>query len=369
MELFNGFVCHPTVCPVGRTYSIIVPTRYEMALSVLIDGEEYFNHSNGIVLTSCEIQKITVPAERLDRAKQYTLRVRKVVKREPYFTQTEEPVEITYSFRPIEKEENIRIYQIADSHGFITETAGAAEKFGNLDLLILNGDIADSSENVESITTTYRIASEVTGGEIPCIISRGNHDLRGSAAEHLAEYMPDRYGKSYYSFRVGCIWGLLVDCGEDKNDCHEEYGHMVCCHTFRREETEYIRQVIADKQNEYEANGVKYRLILSHVPFAATFPEPFDIEQERFTEWCRLLKTEVKPQLMLCGHTHSQVISPVGGEMDHKGQPCTVLIGSEVHKRDRDINYAGMGLTLQSGCAEVVFNTMHDIKEKKIVSF
>ena len=370
MELYNGFVCHPTVCPVGSDYRIIVPTNCKMALSAVVDGEEYFNHSNGIVLTSCRIQQITVPGERLNKAKQYTLRVRKVVKRMPYCSLTRRPVEITYPFRPVEKTEGLRIYQIADSHGLVAEPVGAAGRFGaDLDLLVLNGDIADSSESIEKITTTYQIASAVTGGEIPCVISRGNHDLRGSAAEHLAEYMPGQNGRSYYSFRVGCLWGLVVDCGEDKPDDHREYGHMVCCHAFRREETDYIKQIIANKQTEYEAPGVTYRLVISHAPFAWTDKPPFDIEQELFAEWCRLLKAEVKPQLMLCGHIHRQIISPVGGELDHKGQPCPVLIGGCVDRRRKPPFYAGMGLTLQTDRAEVTFNTANEIRRTENVPF
>ena len=370
MERYKGFACHPTVCPVGNDYHIIVPTNFEMALSVLVDGEEYFNHSNGIVLTSCPIQQITVPAARLDAAREYTLCVRRVIKRMPYGTLTGRPVKITYPFRPIEKTEGIRLYQIADSHGIVKESVAAAKRFGEpLDLLVLNGDIADSSENIERITTTYKIASAVTGGEIPCVISRGNHDLRGAAAEHLAEYMPNQNGRSYYSFRVGCLWGLLVDCGEDKPDDHREYGHMVCCHAFRREESAYIRQVIAQKQNEYEAEGVKYRLVISHAPFAWTDHKPFDIEQELFAEWCRMLKAEVKPHLMLCGHIHNQIISPVGGELDHKGQPCPVLVGTKVDRRAKPPYYAGMGLTLQRDSAEVVFNTKDEIRLTQTVPF
>ena len=370
MNLYKGFSCHPTVCPVGDEYHIIVPTRFEMVLSVIVDGEEYFNHSNGIILTSCRIQQIAVPAARLDKAKEYTLRARRVIKRMPYCSLTGRSVKITYPFRPIEKTEHIRIYQIADSHGLVAEPVAAAKRFGgDLDLLVLNGDIADSSESLETISVTYQIASAVTGGEIPCVISRGNHDLRGSAAEHLAEYMPNQNGKSYYSFRVGCLWGLLVDCGEDKPDNHREYGHMVCCRAFRREETAYIKQIIAQKQSEYEAEGVKYRLVISHAPFAWTDHPPFNIEEELFTEWCRLLKTEVKPHLMLCGHIHSQIISPVGGELDHKGQPCPVLIGSTVDRRAKPPYYAGMGLTLQNDGVDVVFNTRDEIRRTETLPF
>ena len=341
-----------------------------MALSVRVGKEEYFNHSNGIVLTSCPFQQITVPAKKLDAARQYTLRVRKVIKRMSYCTPTRRPVEITYPFRPLEKTEGIRIYQIADSHGIVDESVAAAKRFSDsLDLLVLNGDIADSCETIERIATTYIIASAVTGGEIPCIISRGNHDLRGAAAEHLAEYMPGQNGRSYYSFRVGCLWGLLVDCGEDKSDDHREYGHMVCCHAFRQEESAYLKQIIAQKESEYKADGVKYRLVISHAPFGWTDKPPFDIEQELFTEWCLLLKTEFKPQRMRCGHIHSQKISLIGGELDHKGQPCPVLIGSEIDRHKKPPYYAGMGLTLRDDCAEVTFNTASEIKQTQVVPF
>ena len=160
MELYKGFSCHPTVCPVGAEYHIIVPTRFEMVLSVIVDGEEYFNHSNGIVLTSGRIQQIAVPGKKLDAARQYTLRVRRVIKRMPYGSLTGLPVEITYPFRPLEKTEKIRVYQIADSHGLTAEPVAAAKRFRDevgdeIDLLILNGDIADSSEDLESIAVTY----------------------------------------------------------------------------------------------------------------------------------------------------------------------------------------------------------------------
>lgn len=56
----------------------------------------------------------------------------------------------------------------------------------------------------------YKIASDITKGEYPCIISRDNHDLRGYAAETLTNYMLTDNGKSYYTFKLGSIWGILV---------------------------------------------------------------------------------------------------------------------------------------------------------------
>lgn len=124
----------------------------------------------------------------------------------------------------------------------------AGKAFGAIDFLILNGDIIDHSGSVENFDEIYEIIEELTGGSIPVVFSRGNHDLRGVCAEKLAEYTPVDNGNSYYTFTLGSIWGILLDCGEDKIDAHPEYGNTVCCHAFREEETEYLKQVIENKR-------------------------------------------------------------------------------------------------------------------------
>jgi 3',5'-cyclic AMP phosphodiesterase CpdA len=65
---------------------------------------------------------------------------------------------------------------------------GIPNAFGDdIDLLVLNGDISDHSSSVQNISMIYQIASGITEGRRPCIYSRGNHDMRGAFAEHLAE--------------------------------------------------------------------------------------------------------------------------------------------------------------------------------------
>lgn len=360
MEVFNGFICHPTVCAVGNSYQIIVPVNYNMLFSVIVGEKEYFNHSNGIKISTTKIQRVTVPMAELDREKKYTVVSRKMIKRKAYGSKTsDEEYRIDYSFKPITKTEDINIYQIADAHGFIDEPCAAAKNFNReIDLLILNGDIANSSESFDDIITCYKIASKITEGTIPCIISRGNHDLRGRYAEVLVDHMPNRYGNSYYTFKVGPIWGILVDCGEDKVDSHAEYGRSICCHQYRQDVAEYIKEII--KSEEYLQDGIKYRLVLSHVPFPYQCPEPFNIEPELYTEWCRLLKENIKPDLLLAGHLHVCAISDFGGEFDTYGQPCPVIIGSELIKNNitRNIEeYTGVGVVLKNGFAEVDFTS------------
>lgn len=351
---------HPTVCPVRDTYQIMVPVSCEIFLSVKIGENEYFSHINGIRISTAPIQRITVPMEELDKAKKYTLVCRKVIERKPYFTETEDAYEIEYNFRPVEKTEGIEIYQIADVHGWADNAIAAAKLLNKeYDVLLINGDIANYSDTIDDLMTPYKIASGVTGGEYPCIISRGNHDLRGNYAAQLADFMPGDNGKSYYTFRLGCMWCILADTGEDKNDICASYGHSIACHQFRREETKMIEETV--KSGEYNAEGIKYRFVISHVPFTTPKKGEFNIEVDLFKKWAQLLKENVKPQLMLCGHEHATYVSYPGDSQDAIGHPCTVLIGSDVNYEGE--YYTGMGITVNEDGAKVVFNTNHEILE------
>jgi DNA replication protein DnaC len=97
--------------------------------------------------------------------------------------------------------------------------------------------------------------------------------------------------------------------------------------------------------------GVKTRIIVTHNPFSQQHPAPFDIEEDIYREWCRILREQIKPDLMLFAHTHEYGIHPVGSEWDHLGQPCPAVIGAEPRK-DR---FIGCGLIIGDDKISVVF--------------
>lgn len=361
---------NPTVCAVGKNYQIMIVLDYDALVSVRIGQNVYYNHSNGIRISSAGVHRISVPITELDRECSYTVIIQKMVERCTYFPKTEPEIEMKYNFKPISKESDINIYHLADVHGMGKEAIGAAKYIGkDLDLLIMNGDISSSSDTFEDMTLVYIIASEITKGEIPCVISRGNHDLRGFGAERLAEYMPGDNGKSYYTFTLGCIWGILIDTGEDKNDDHPEYGGTVCCHNFRLEQDEMIKKVIENASLEYAKEKIKYKFIISHVPFTFKEKEPFDIERELYSSWAKLMRDNINPSLMLCGHTHEAVISECGSEYDDLGQPCTVVVGSELKKGNdgKDI-LAGAYINLSGDKANIVFNTENKVLDEAVIN-
>lgn len=354
-EVPQEFHAHPSVFAVESEYQIMVllKTEGEYLVSVRVGDQEFFDESNGIRRSNRKIHRLCVPTALLDSKKEYTVIARKMVERKEYFTETEEPVEYTYSFHPLEKETDIRIYHLADTHNYVVPAVKAAQLCGEkLDVLVLNGDIADGCGTEKAFVKVHEITSGITEGEIPCVYARGNHELRGKMAEHLAEYTPSRDGYSYYTFRIGCIWGVVLDGGEDKEDSSKEYGHVVACHQFRVKETEFIKNL-----SGYDDPSVKYRVVLSHNPFVRKCEGVFNVDADIFTEWAKILKETVKPHVMFSGHTHTCFVIRPGDERDEKGTPCPVIVASMCKSLDGDINgHVGATITLQPDRATVVCN-------------
>jgi hypothetical protein len=140
------------------------------------------------------------------------------------------------------------------------------------------------------------------------------------------------------------VWGIVLDCCEDKDDDHVEYGGLVCCHAFREAETEFIREVIARASTEYSVPDVRHKLVVCHIPFTAPETEPFNIEEELYAEWTALLRDHVKPEMILCGHEHLWEIYESGSEKDAYGQSCPVVVGSSFKKTGEKVYFSGTGL-------------------------
>ena len=358
MQLPKHMLTSPTVFAVGDEYHIFVPFDDEVIMYVKVGDRVFYDHCNGVLRSRTNMHFARLPMSVLDQEKAYTVCYRKMIDRAPYFPKSEDERELTISFRPIKNGGEINLYHVSDAHNLVAEPVAAGQFFGDdLDLLVLNGDIPNHSGDVRNFNAICEIASGITRGQIPCVFARGNHDTRGIHAEDMPAYIPIKDGRTYYTFRAGCVWGLLLDCGEDKPDSNEEYGYTVCFHDFRQEETDFLRRVIANAACEYDAPGVKYRLVISHIGFTHIDHHPFDIEQQLYGEWTRLV-AKMKPDLLLYGHYHRVAICPPGSEFDSHGQPCTAIIGSKpIFDREKGNGFIGCGITLfPDGTKRVIFN-------------
>ena len=346
----------PVVFAVGNEYQIMIPTECECIMKVEIDGQMYYDAFNGIMRSRCLVHKVTVPMEVLDKAGAYRVYLQRIVDRKHKFADMGECESQEFVFLPVSGE-RIRAYHIADNHGLIEEAVAAAAAYGEIDFLILNGDLANNFSEETAVWKVYKLASAITGGNIPVVMVRGNHDTRGKYAELYEEYFPTMQGSTYYTFRLGNIWGLALDCGEDKEDDHPEYTGLVCCHDFRLRETEYIKKVIADAGSEYEAAGVAHKVVICHIPFTAHGEGIFDIERDIYGEWVGLLRDHIKPELVISGHEHVWEVYEVGSEKDNYGQSCPTLVGSALRRANGEHYFAGAGLEFSS---EGVKNTFTD---------
>ncbi len=350
----------PAVFGVEDHYEIMVPVKHECLLWVRVGEKNYYDASCGVMNSLHRIHRVRVPMEALHAYKVYTVCWKRVLRRKPYYTETTATKEKTYPFYPV-PEENIRAYHISDAHNHVNGPVKAAEAFGKIHFLILNGDLLDYVSHPRKFENIYKLCDRITGGQIPVVFARGNHDMRGKYAERFADYTPNQAGKTYYTFRLGSVWGMVLDCGEDKADTSAGYGHTIACHDYRLEQSRFLRKVA--EEGAWLDNTIKTRLIICHIPFTQKDAPPFDIEQALYSEWTKQAG-KMQPHLIICGHTHQEEVRLPGCAADHYGQPCPVVIASGF---DDKKHWTGCGfcfgpekteLTFTDSSGNVVFKTV-----------
>ena len=334
----KDFLCYdPAVYVVGDRYEIVFKTQETGAAWVIIDGVRYTDNYGGVVRSSSTTHKIYVKQEILDRAKKYTVVLALIPERPAYYPKTVETLEKEYSFKPL-PEGDIHAYMLADTHSHVDAPVAAAGFFGEggLDLLIMGGDNGNTADDEESVLTMAKIAAKVTGGELPVIFMRGNHDNRGAFAEFLGEYAGTDRGSPYFTLRIGRIWGIVLDAGEDKLDDNIAYGDIADYTEFRREQLDFLKDI--------NARGIPedaVRLVLCHVPFAS-FDTPFN---EIFAEWTKELN-KMDIDLMLAGHRHELYMFGKGESViNDTAADFPVAVCSRINKKIAE-TYVGAAMVI-----------------------
>lgn len=332
MENLGLLQYHPTVYVFDREYQILIPMTHSALCWVKVGEETYYDHCAGIVRSDTLLHRVYVPQAALDAAGGYTVCYRKMLERLPYDPVTEETVEISYDFKPVPEGE-ARFCHLSDVHDCIDLAIETAGYMGDYDALILNGDIPNHSGERAFLLEILRLSGALGKGTMPVLFSRGNHDTRGYYGEHFGDYCPHREGRTYFTFRLGDIWGMVLDCGEDKEDSYPAYGHTAAFHSFRLDQTRFIKKVIAEADREYNAIGIKHKVLVCHHPFCHVPKAPFDIEQDIYKEWCDLIGEHIRPEVFIAGHTHVTGLFLPGGELDQLGQFAPVIVGGKPRKK------------------------------------
>lgn len=327
--------CKPSVCAIYDRYEILINTEENGQCSVTVGDETFYDQKSGILVSEVTHHKIAVPMALLDAAGGYTVHYKKSIDRKSYFSEFGETQSEFFSFRPVKPGQEIRMYHLADVHKDVERAVLCASYFGDqLDLLIVNGDIVELRKEADFFTAA-KMVGDITGGEIPVIYIRGNHDTRGQLADRYAEYFPAENGNCYYTVTLGDLWCVIHDCGEDKLDGCPEYGGANLFAPYRRQQTKFLQALSVPEG--------KVPISIGHAcpvrPNEVCNPV-FAIEMDVYSQWNREFE-RLGVRFMLTGHRHdAEFVGPEDGIINHnypvivgatqRGKPDKYLTGCAI---------------------------------------
>lgn len=172
-----------------------------------------------------------------------------------------------YSFvLPKEDEKDLRVLILNDLHLNGTSRLPQALKVTKgwqYDMIVMNGDCLTEPQSLDdAIHRVHQLTSVFNGAEVPILFIRGNHEIRGAYSSGLPALLDSPGGKTYGAFSWGDTRFVVLDCGEDKPDDHQEYFGLNDFTSFREEQVPFI-------QHELKSKGfrkAKTHILLSHVP-------------------------------------------------------------------------------------------------------
>lgn len=194
----------------------------------------------------------------------------------------------------------------------------------NLDLILLNGDIASHMASADSLIKHVYQPIRHLCDKVPSVYARGNHEGRGREFHKFADFFPTPSGETYYSFRMGQIAFLILDGGEDKPDESPEYSQTADYDTFRKTQLEWLKEEI--KKPEIASAPVK--IAVMHIP-SVKFQNSW-YSQIWLAENFNPVLNEAGVDLMVCGHHHKFYYIEPG----HSGNDFPILINSHVERLD-----------------------------------
>lgn len=333
------FKVDAVVYAVDDEYQIVWST-YNRGISYVEVGENrYYDSTFGRANSELTVHKVSVPMSVLDNTKSYTVFTKNMLLRNAYGALQGKTISKTYTFRPIDESDGIQFFAISDVHDYkdaaVRAASYASEK---LDFLIMAGDISSFIPRDFSLEFINKLAFDITGGSRPVIFARGNHETRGNASYKLDNYVGAKDDSFYYTFRLGSVWGIVLDTAEDKEDTNWEYYGAADYESYRQKQTLFLDNVIANAEKEYNAPSITYRIAVSHMSTAfAVYDTPFS---DIFTQMTDKLN-QMNIDVMISGHRHSLMYLEAGQEQGKEYHYTETYAKSEKDRELPDIITTG----------------------------
>ena len=217
---------------------------------------------------------------------------------------TEIPVStgIRRTFRiPEKKLKRFSFYCVTDVHsdvGYLRRALSVPDA-GKAEFTILLGDNLSHATGREALYDGIidPIEQMTTDGiqNKPMVFVRGNHEQLGVYAGEYFRVMGHPSGKSYYSFRYGSVFFLVLDSGNDSREKEDRINSSN--KEFRDEERRFIENTVAS--GDWKNAG--FRVVLMHIPPV----EADSVLTQKIYDMTEPLRVcSVKPDVMICGHIH-----------------------------------------------------------------
>ena len=301
----NRISYKPVVYAVEKEYQIVFSTNSEATGWVEVGGKCYYDTYNGTSKKFTKVHKIVVPMTALDAAKKYTVHTQRSIYCGPFGGFMGRDISQTVDFKPVNSSDGIQYLAFSDIHMNDRNTEKTASYVEKYDFLVLAGDAISVVETFEDANFMNKVANKITGGSIPVVYARGNHDVKGRYAEETHKYAGSKGEKFYYNFYFNDVYGIVLDLGEDHDDDWWEYYDTAHYDEYRQEQIQFLKDEIA----KHEYDGYKYHLAACHIPI--TFVNKRLNHEEVKKEMTELLN-QMDIDMLLCGHQHDLMIFEPG---------------------------------------------------------
>lgn len=224
------------------------------------------------------------------------------------------------------------------------------------DFVCLNGDMVSSIETEKTLHDGYltSIGRILTPAGIPIVATRGNHENRGSASYCWSDYFPTPTGETYYTFRCGPAFFVVLDGVEDKPDSDIRYYGLMQADAYREQEARWLREVVASE----EYRTAPLRIVLIHMIPGGS--DSWRGEQEIRRLFVPLLNgTGV--DAMLCGHYHHYQWIDDGS----RGTDFPILVNSNKDKLIVDADASGIDIRVVDTSGTTIHRHRIDKSDKR----
>jgi predicted phosphodiesterase len=294
------FDAQPVVFDIGTDkYSVVFATNADAQAYVTYshNGELKTVYANEAGYKSIgRIHAVKIPRAELD-GNQYTAHATRVLERLAYGGKLGKTINTkTFTLKNTTNVAEPKIIVASDWHGRLSLLDSASKHAGqNADLAIFNGDFADFYINEQQIIKYFLSgAFTLTGGEIPGIFVRGNHEVRGN---EKVEDLGRKIGLTnmYYQVRRGNYLFTIFDTAESEDIDQWEHDGFYDMIPYFTEQIEWFESLPTP---DISVNNI----VLMHDPgFTTTQDKPHADLEQRFKNKANVFNIDFS----VSGHSHA----------------------------------------------------------------